>query len=100
MERDAAKHKAECYKIWKDARKELRQQKKEIRSMKDEDTSRIWEKEGRYYQFWDRLPEYDQKYQDSKEDPNVVHRELRRVLIIDFEEMNHTTVRKLLTRYK
>ena len=100
MEFDIAKKKAHAYKVWKDARKELREQKREIKSMKDEDTAKIWEKDGRYFQFWDRLPDWFSKYQDGKEDPNVVYRELRRILIVDFTEMNHTTVCKLLYRYK
>ena len=100
LESDIAKKKMHAYKVWKDAKKELREHKREMKSAKDEDTAKIWKKDGRYFQFWDRLPDWFSKFQDSKEDPNIVYRELRRILIIDFAEMNHTSVRKLLFRYK
>ena len=88
------------YKTYKEAKSELKDHRKEMKANGEQDTSRIYVKSGRYYQWWDRLPTWMEQFQPVKEKPEDVYREIRKMLVLDLNSLNHVEFVALLERYK
>ena len=100
MEATASKKERTAFKQYKEIKAELKDHRKEIKNNGEQDTSRIYMRNGRYYQWWDRLPSWMEKYQPSKERPEDVYREIRKMVVLDLPSLNHVDLVALLERYK
>ena len=89
-----------AFKSYKEVKSELKDHRRELKTNGEQDTSRIYLKNGRYYQWWDRLPTWMEQYQPIKERPEDVYREIRKMLVLDLNSLNHIDFVNLLERYK